>query len=198
MPSFGSIDDCLILHSQSGLCNYFEFVLLQHNTDDVKEQGNDRDQGVPSVETLKTSMHKDTFYALMYKMMDTQYKYSHKQYRELIVGDVHYLNHKNEEVGVFSITTHAVENIDDKFCMFVQQKNKHSILSLSSSRKIYNDSVVRKMVFRISNRVFVNFEHGMTDDSKYYKIFVNYNHDTGVDINNAINTIKKTMALLSQ
>lgn len=215
MTSFNIIDSSLLLHAQESTCNYFEFVLLRNEFDDVKTSCNDRDQTLETSKTSKTSkafktlqtfqtfqtfqtsIDKDTFYNLMYKMMDTPYKYNHKQYRELIVGDVQYHNHKNEEVSVFSVTTNAVENIENRFCMLVQQKNKHSILSLPSSKHIYNDNVVRKMIFRISNRVFVNFEHGMTDCNKYYKIYVNYNHDNGVDINNSIDTIKKVLMLLS-
>jgi hypothetical protein len=207
MTSFDVLDSSLLRCTQDDSSNYFEFILINKSSSssssssttkqvdgsdvDVKDSTDDRD-----MQSFDTSISKDAFYTLMYKMMDTNYKYNHKQYRELVIGDVQYHNYKNEEISVFSVSTDDVKAIDNKFCMLAHHKNKLSILSLPSSLKVYNDNVVRKMIFRISNRVFVNFEHGMTGEEKYYKVYVNYNHDSGVDVNNAIDIIKKTLVML--
>lgn len=195
MTSFNDLDSSLLQCSQDGCSNYFEFILVNDlqrlQSSDVEEHVVDQD-----MQSFDTSITKDMFYALMYKMMDTNYKYHHKQYRELVIGDVQYHNYKNEEINVFSMMTNFAKPIGNKFCMLAHQRNKLSILSLPSSLKVYNDNVVRKMVFRVSNRVFVNFEHGITGKEKYYKVYLNYNHDNGVDINNSIDIIKKTLAIL--
>jgi hypothetical protein len=187
------IDKNIFSHTQDGSSNYFEFVVMNQN---LSISNDNKDNNL----VFETAMKKDVFYTLMYKMMDTKYKYHHKQYRELVIGDVHYHNFKNEEINVFGITTNNVENIDNKFCMLAQQKTKLSILSFPSTMKVYNDNVVRKMTFRVSNRIFVNFEHGMIsngkDDEKFYKVYVNYNHDKDVDVQNAIDTIKNALSIL--
>lgn len=196
--SIDVLENYLLRCTQDGSNNYFEFVLMNTTSpqDDIGDDVEHDTKIDQDMQTYNTSISKDTFYTLMYKMMDTNYKYNHKQYRELVIGDVQYHNYKNEEISVFSVTTNSVDTIDKKFCLLSQQKNKLSILSLPSSLKTYNDNVVRKMIFRISNRVFVNFEHGMSGTHKYYKVYVNYNHDCGVDINNAMDTIKKTLVML--
>ena len=175
----------------NNISNYVEFILTDQGPND-----SDCLDDQSEVKVHNTAMKKDTFYTLMYKMMDTHWKYHHKQYRELVVGDVHYHNYKNEEINIHTMVTNTIDNVDNKLCMLMQTRTKLSILSLPCTLNIYNDNVVRKMIFRVSNRVFVNFEHGMTGPNKYYKVYVNYNHDKDVDISNNISMIKNALTVL--
>lgn len=185
-----TISNIINNHIQEYPTNYFEFLMID---DDVDAVSSAQDQGV---QTLKTSIKKETFYSLMYKFMDTNYKQHQKQYTETVIEDVHYQNFKNEEMSVYSVVTNAVETVDNKVCVLMQNRNKLSILSVPSTLKIYSDNLVRKMTFKISNRVFVNFEHGVDKKERYYKVYVNYNHDKDVDVQNAITMIKNALSIL--
>jgi hypothetical protein len=169
--------------------NYFEIVVLETSN------GIDK-QNSKEFETFNTSLERDHFYSVMYKMMDSNYKYHQKQYKELIIGDVCYHNFKNEEMSIYSSSTNDIVTINKALCGIAQTRSKLSILSLPSTFNVYTENIVRKLVFRISNRIFVNFEHGMTKDKKYYKIFINYNHEKDVDTSNVITTIKKVVDIL--
>lgn len=143
-----------------------------------------------------TSLERDAFYNLMYKMMDTHHKYNQKQYKEMVIGSVYYQNSKNEEINIHNIHTHRTVCYQNQLLAKVQQKNKLTILSLPSTMNINMESHVRKLTFRVTNRVFVNFENGVCDDHKYYKITVNYNHDKDVDLSNVIEVLEKTLSHL--
>lgn len=166
--------------------NYFEFVLC----DSAKKSLNNMD-------VYNTSFDREKFYGLMYKLMDTNYRYYQKQYKEVLIGDVCYQNHKNEDMNIYTVHTNQLDNILPSVCAIAQTKNKQSILSLPSSLNIYSENVIKKLIFRVSNRVFVNFENGITNNKKYYKIFINYNHDKDVDVNVGIKHINEIIAKLT-
>jgi hypothetical protein len=166
--------------------NYFEFI--------VSEQ--DFQRSTSSFQSFPTSLEKERFYALMYKMMDTNYKYYQKQYKEAIIGDVVYQNYKNEEMSVFTMSSNDVIRVSDRLCALAYNRSKLSILSLPSTMNVYTENIIRKLIFRITNRVFVNFEHGINENVKYYKVFINYNHDKDVDVSSIVSTIKNIIRIL--
>lgn len=166
--------------------NYFELVLC----DSKKISLND-------IELYNTSFDREKFYSIMYKLMDTNYKYYQKQYKEVMIGDVCYQNFKNEEISIYTVHTNELSYVAPFVCAIAQTKNKQTILSVPSSLNIYSENVIKRLIFRVSNRVFVNFENGITDDKKYYKIFINYNHDKDVDVNVAIKHINDVLSMLT-
>lgn len=167
--------------------NYFEFVLC----DNANVTTND-------IEIYNTSFEKERFYNLMYRLMDSNYRYYQKQYKEVFIGDVCYQNFKNEEMNIYTAHTNKVEIISTNICAIAQTKNKQSIISVPSSLNIYSENITKKLIFRVSNRVFVNFENGITEGKKYYKIFVNYNHDKDVDVNVGVKHVCDVLAKLTR
>jgi hypothetical protein len=167
-------------------CNYFEFCILSNDTPSCNEE--------PYI-CLNTSLSKTMFYNMMYRMMDTSYKYYQKQYKELVIGTTVYQNSKNEDISTFSISTNAVR-IYGRVAACAQNKSKLSILSLPSTRNIYKEALVKKLTFRVTNRVFVNFEHGDENDTRYYRVTINYNHDKDVDTTGIINVLDDILKVL--
>lgn len=174
----------LFLEQHACDSNYFEFCILDNNK-------NETDQFL----CLNTSLSKTMFYNLMYKMMDTPHKYYQKQFQEKIIGTTVYQNYKNEDINTFSISTNDVRAYD-KVAAFAHSKSKLSILGLPSTRNIYKEALVKKLTFRVTNRVFVNFEHGDQNDIRYYRITINYNHDKDVDTTGVVKTIDQILSLL--
>lgn len=182
------LEDFLIKNTQQDTySNYFE-IHLCNNT----YNNHDDTLGI-----YNTSLDRQQFYNLMYKMMDTNYRYHQKQYKEAFIGDVCYQNYKNEEMSIYNLQTNTIESITDKLCAIGQTKSKLSILSVPSTLNIYSENIVKRLIFKVSNRVFVNFENGMTDKEKYYKVFINYNHDKDVDVNIVIKQIKDALDKLT-
>ncbi len=177
--------------STENYSNYFEFLLCYDSNNEYTKLDN--------VSIYNTSFNRDRFYELMYKLMDTNYKYNQKQYKEVFIGDVCYQNYKNEEMNVYTVHTNKFESIplSINVCASAQTRNKLSILSVPSTLNIYSENIIRKLIFRVSNRVFINFENGVTDNKKYYKIFINYNHDKDVDVNVSIKHINDALSKLT-
>lgn len=178
------LEDFIVNHTQQEkYSNYFEFHLCNSTYNDIDN----------SIGIYNTSLDREKFYDLMYKMMDTNFRYHQKQYKEMLIGDVCYQNYKNEEMSIYNIQTNTIESITDKLFAIAQTKNKLSILSVPSTLNVYSENIIRRLIFRVSNRVFVNFENGITDNKKYYKIFINYNHDKDVDISVFVKQISSVL-----
>jgi hypothetical protein len=164
--------------------NYFEFrVLAQGNTGDIM---------------YHTGLTKALFYTYLHKMTNTSFKYYQRQYKETTVGNTYYQNNNNEDSSIFTVNTTSCASGDDKFLAVSECRKKISILGLSSTRDIYKESYVKRMTFRITNRVFINFDNGIDTDTPHYNITVNYNHDKDVDVGTAVNAIEKSLVTLFQ
>lgn len=168
--------------------NHFEFVVLSSSTNVNGKNAN--------FHMLPTSLSKEKFYNTMYKMMDTNFKYFQKQYKEMVIGDTFYQNFKNEEISIFNINTNNVEVFQNKLMANSQTKYKLSILSLPSTLNVYAENYTKRLIFRVSNRVFVNFENGKNGDDVFYKIYLNYNHDDTVELNSIQKTLEKVLNIL--
>lgn len=150
---------------------------------------------------------KERFYKILSSIKD--HKYFQKEYKEYIYSDIVYriLNknssnkNNNDLMKVFKQTPLKITNYD-KFIVIGYNKNKLSILNFPSTTNIDQINYVKTLVFRITNRIYVNFN--ITIDSKtknkIYSIFLNYNHDsnyksdTNIDINEINKTIKDILS----
>lgn len=168
--------------------NYIKIVLQSHKNVKDDESSNQCIQ-------KNTSLSRDEFYDYLRKIMQMSYKYSQKQFKELVIGNTHYYNFNNQEVQVYSETTNNVAEISNTntYIAVAQNRSKLSILGFPSTRNIYVENVKRRLTFRITNRIFVNFEHGEEDGTIFYNIYLNFNHDKDVDVENAIGTIEKVL-----
>jgi hypothetical protein len=72
------------------------------------------------------------------------------------------------------------------------------MLNLPSTNRVNDVTYVRKLIFRINNRVYLNFECKKHNNASYsYSIYLNYNHDNSVDYEASSSTIKKIIEKLA-
>jgi hypothetical protein len=139
-------------------CNYYEIVLMDDD---------------------KYDLGQSKFSKILAKMIQTEYKHFSRQYKEYIIDDKVIHNFNNEETKVSQII--PIDFFDKKTYRIIgYQKTKLTPLNYPSTTYIYNTSYIKKLIFRISNRIYINFEIALSD-SKTYKIYINYNHDHNVD-----------------
>jgi hypothetical protein len=157
-------------------CNYYEIVLLSNDN--------------------KYDFGQSGFSKVLAKMSQTTYKHFEKNYKEYIIEDIIVHNYNNEETKVFrNSAKDVIENKDHIIIGF--QKTKLTPLNYPSTTYIYNISYVKKLIFRISNRIYINFEINLDKDSyKTYKIYINYNHDNNVDMSQILSQLDELMKLL--
>lgn len=64
------------------------------------------------------------------------------------------------------------------------EKHKVSSVLFPSTMNVHRITYVRKLVFRLNHRMFVNFviEKEQGSDQKHYKVFLNYNASKDADV----------------
>lgn len=166
--------------------NYYEIYL----TPQLKQNNLDKE----SIEfTLDVS--KENFDNMLQTISkaNTDYKFFQKEYKEYKYNEVTVHNYKNTETRVFKFTPQIIYKNNNAF-LIGYQRNKLTFLSVPSTTNIYEISYIKKLIFRVNNRIFINFQCSYVDNIKKYTVYINYNHESNIDpesINNAITNIFK-------
>lgn len=181
--------------------NYYEIFITMNNNKILNDQVYD------------INIDKDQFYKILASVTD--YKYFQKEYKEYVYTNIVYRilnkntsntntkNNNNDLMKVFKQKPLKITNYD-KFIVISYNKNKLSILNFPSTTNIDQINYVKTLVFRITNRIYINFNITIDNNTKNktYSIFMNYNNDsnyksdTNIDINEINKTIKSVLSKL--
>lgn len=166
--------------------NYYEFFLC--NQKDI----NDSD-----IQSYKIGLDVDTFYEIMSKMKNVEYKCFQKEYKEYIHKDLTCQSYINDDVKVFRKTNSFV-NWNEKYLIIGSTFNKLTLLNFPSTTNIQQTSYIKQQIFRINNRTYLNFKVSIDSDTKEktYTIYLNYNHEENVDVEMINKNINEIMNLI--
>ena len=141
---------------------------------------------------------ENEFLNIMSKLKQTSYKYFQKEYKEYVHKE---LEAQYQEDGLKVTHNHMLacdENSLKSFALLYFNKQKLTPINFPSTTDFQKISYVRKLIFRINNRVYINFvtTYDPKNEKTTYSIYINYNHDDNVDINNMKKTINECINLL--
>jgi hypothetical protein len=113
------------------------------------------------------------------------HKHFERQYKEYTYGDMIYQNNDNQEIKVVKLIGKTFEEINPHIMKAGYIKTKMNIVNVSSTSDIDRIAYVKRLIMRITNRIYVNFE--VADDSikKTYKVYINFNYDHQIDLNDS-------------
>ena len=165
--------------------NYYE-IFLNH---DILRDSN------PGMQEFKVAMSEDKFKMMLSQMAQANilntYKFFQKEYKEYIYSDVIVHNYKNLETRVIRCVPQIVLH-NNKSLLMGYIKSKLTFLNVPSTINIYEINYVRKLIFRVSNRIFINFQTSISEQGdKTYMVYINYNHDNNIDPERITNTLQK-------
>lgn len=124
-----------------------------------------------------------------------------KEYKEYIYNDVIVHNYKNTETHVFRHTPMCIvkkNNDSNNNLLIGYQKNKLTFLNVPSTRNIYDIQYVKKLIFRVNNRIFINFQSSVNlNQERSYSVFINYNHENNIEQDSVQNNITNLLNILT-
>ena len=155
-------------------CNCIDVILVE--------------KGGSSVEFI-TDVPEARFNALIDSMRPFKYKHFNKSFKSYCVGNLTLENANHEDIKVYSKTTlksGTVKDAPDRFIVLYNKKEKKPFHTFPSTTKMHAVFYTNRLTFRASNRLFVNFDIQFhpEDNTVIRRVFVNYNHDNNVDIDN--------------
>ena len=175
----------ILMSGIANQCNYFEFTLCGSEQEPVND----------CMTVFNTSLTKKEFYDCMCKLMSKNYKYVQKNYKEIVIGNTYYQNHKNEDTYVCDLKTVNVNCWKDTIVASGHVKNKLTMLSVPSTRNFHTEGWIKRLTFNITNRIAIHFINGM-HTSKFYKISLVYNHEKNVDTSFVVKSLHNVLKLV--
>lgn len=162
--------------------NYFEIFL----TPGIKTKEQD------GLSVLEVGVSKNEFEEMMSRLTKKDYKFFQKEYKEYNYGDVLVQNYNNTETRIIRLSSNVMMK-NEKLLLVGYHKSKLTFLNVPSTTNIFDINYVKRLIFRITNRVFINFQCNMAEDgTKTYMVFINYNHESNIDPE-GINVTLKTI-----
>lgn len=128
---------------------------------------------------------------------NTEYKFFQKEYKEYTYGDIIVHNYKNTETRVFKHTPVTIQELDNKM-LLGYHRSKLTFLSVPSTKNIHDMKYIKKLIFRVNNRIFINFQIALdVDGKKVYTVYVNYNHESNIDPEETEKLLNDIMSIIS-
>jgi hypothetical protein len=169
------------------MANYYEIFL--------SPQINKKNYGL--LEEIDVNISKNDFYNMLsiLKAANTDYKVFEKEYKEYVYSDVIVHNYNNDVTRVFKNTVLQIKNNEQLF-VISYHRSKMTFLSVPSTTVIYEINYIRKLIFRVNNRIFINFQCTLSqDDIKTYSVYINYNHESNMDPISVQTALKKLISI---
>lgn len=131
----------------------------------------------------KTDLGEDKFQSILRKYAKHNNKYTQKEYKEFVYGDVYYQNFQDNDLKVFRLTPLSSSYTKNRL-MVNFNKQKMSLINVPTTTCTDTIRYVKHLVYRISHRVFLNFvvKKDADDNASTYNVYVNYNHTPNVDM----------------
>lgn len=152
------------------------------------------------------NLDKENFYQVLtnMKMYKNDVKVFQKEYKEYVISDVvSQVYPQNDEVKVYKKKCFSIETINKypNTRMVCSNRNKLTLLNFPSTKNIQDSTYVKTLIFRISNRIFVNFcvtTKESAQEKFTYTVYINYNHEDSVDTTLVNTTLDELITTLTQ
>ena len=142
------------------------------------------------------SLSSDEFFNYMDKMQKKYDKCFQTDHKEYILNNMRLIKQVSEtgdvddtKVNMFHVLKTDV--LSSELMMVIYDKKKLPIVGFPSTSSLSGIKHVRRLIFRVNNRIFVNFQEEKVHGSEEmcYRLFVNYNHSDGVDLKESVSKI---------
>jgi hypothetical protein len=152
--------------------NYVEYIICK-NAFNITDDPIDINISTPQAEHWIDALHKRGF------------KPFRKEFKTYIHRDMHMENMGHTDIKVFSQTMTNIQKIPEmpNVAMVEYIKDKQPFHAFPSTTSHDVILYTKRLTFRVHNRIFVNFDVQLypDDGSTVTKVFINYNHEEGMD-----------------
>lgn len=157
--------------------SYVEFVVL-NNSNVTNAKSN-------TFCILDVNHPIEQFTQMLKRIGKRYHKVFEKSFKCYLYKDLILENYEQNEIKVYKkkFKNHVVNG---SYVTIYYDKHKVPFHVFPSTTQINGVYYCKRLTFRICNRIYINFEtqYHSNVDKYVYKIFVNYNHEPNVDIDN--------------
>lgn len=168
--------------------NYYELYIINGYTKLSEE-----------CESFTIGLDEKIFYSILSKIDKNKFKFFQREYKEYQHKDIACQCFLNDEVKVFrTVPINIIKN--DYSIILASNRSKLTLVNFPSTKNLEKISYIKKLIFRVSNRIYINFEIAIDismNTNKIYSVYINYNHEDNVDFSIINKSINDILGLLS-
>jgi hypothetical protein len=170
------------------MSNYIEFIILGNNTTEHEDK--------ISIDIVQDKFEKALRNAKQNKL---HIKCFHKSQKVYVRDNLYLEADKDSEITVFEKTPLTL-NKKNKFVVLKYKRTRVPMHTFPSTTKLHTIYYSDSTIFRLHNRVFLNFESQYYPDKDTYnnKIYINYNHDPNAEQSIIKDKIEQAFKLLGE
>lgn len=131
----------------------------------------------------------------------TKYKFFQKSFKTYCSGTMIMENHCKSDIKVYEKVIRSVFANGKNYTCVGYNKEKKPYHSFPSTDKIHYMNYTNRLTFRISNRIYLNFDAikiNKKTDEIIYKVFINFNNDSSNDLENSVEKINYLINILTK
>lgn len=181
-------DSMAIISNLEGVNSYEIYLIAKPEFDDYMP---------PEFQVYNIAIDDQQFAEIMQRVAKTNHKYSQRDFKEFTHKDMQCLCYTNDEVKVYK-TTPVHIHYSEPFLIIGSNKSKLTLLNFPSTTSLHQITYVKQLVFRITSRIYLNFRSSIDEitGKKVNSIYINYNHESNVDMKMVNETLKEVMDIL--
>lgn len=161
---------------------------------------------VTSDHEFRYALNRDYFDKLINAFSRKYDRAFEHDFMETVKGNT-VLVRKFEEGNIIETRVNNMQILQQRFDdtnglnIIVYDKKKVPVIMFPSTTSVHSVKYVRKLIFRVNNRVYVNIqEEKVADDmtDMYYRAYINVNYSDGIDSSDITQKLSCILAVLSE
>jgi hypothetical protein len=168
--------------------NYAELI-LEDKISIVRDPNNTTGKGDTTI--ISINWDKTNFDNLLLKLINKKYSYFQKTYDIYRFQNLEYhIYIDSDKPLVYQYNLLDNYKIDN---MIYHAYNRNNIPChlFPSTMNIHDKFTITRITIKVNNRIYLNFEIQKKDNINFYRVYINYNHSSNVDLDNNIKKIKE-------
>jgi hypothetical protein len=180
-------------------CNYIEMLFVDPNTKEFRDSQTDEFKS--DLDAYDINVSEEFFNTCLSRVKSQHLKYFQKSFKTYVCNDLVLENYDHKEHKVFCkkvLSVNTEHHINKGIITLYVQKEKHPFHAFPSTTSIHSVFYTNRLVLRVNNRLYINFDVQYFPEDKMIvrKVFLNYNHDSNVDLESACSAIQTAISYL--
>ena len=145
-------------------------------------------------------INEKIFFKILQNVRNKGYNGFQKHCKEYVYRNITYENNNENQIKVYKKILNKQDSLPSGHRILVFHKDKLPYHTFPSTTMIQSVCYISKAIFKINNRIFLNFERKIYEGSEnvfFNKIYINYNHDDNVDSTTMQHAISTALDLIS-
>lgn len=145
-------------------------------------------------------MSEQEFNTYLQRMKATNFKYFQTDSKEYVQGNMLLVkkieNNSVTESKAYQIIPLEVVDVSTNIRAVAYERKKLSTIAFQSTKNLDMIKHKRRLIFRVNNKIYVNFQCELCEGHMCRKVFINFNNSKDADLKESFNTMQSLLDII--